>query len=49
MTQTSSSEKTETLPVTEGSEMLERFWSEIRAEIDGINIVRELNEMFFLC
>jgi len=39
MTQTSSSEKTETLPVTEGSEMLERFWSEIRAEIDGINIM----------
>lgn len=40
MTQTASSnEKTEPVQTTEGSEMLERFWSEIRAEIDGVNIM----------
>lgn len=40
MTQTTSSnEKTEPVQTTEGSEMLERFWSEIRSEIDGINIM----------
>ena len=32
-------EKNETLQPTEGAEMLERFWSEIRAEVDSINIV----------
>jgi hypothetical protein len=39
MTQTSTNEKTESLQPTEGAEMLERFWSEIRAEVDSINIV----------
>ena len=39
MTQTSTSEKNEPLPPTEGTEMLDRFWSEIRAEMDTINIV----------
>lgn len=39
MTQTSTNEKTEALQSTEGTEMLERFWTEIRAEIDSINIV----------
>jgi hypothetical protein len=39
MTQTSTSEKNEPLQPTEGAEMLERFWSEIRSEVDTINIV----------
>jgi hypothetical protein len=39
MTQTSTNEKTEPSQPTEGTEMLERFWSEIRAEVDSINIV----------
>lgn len=41
MTQTATSEKTEALQPTEGAEMLERFWSDVRAEVDLINIVRE--------
>lgn len=40
MTQTSTNEKTESLQTTEGTEMLDRFWSEIRTEVDSINIVR---------
>jgi nuclear transcription factor Y gamma len=39
MTQTSTNEKTEPSQPTEGTEMLERFWSEIRAEVDSINIM----------
>jgi len=39
MTQTSANEKTESLQPTEGAEMLERFWSEVRSEVDSINIV----------
>jgi hypothetical protein len=39
MTQTSTNEKTESLQPTEGAEMLERFWSEVRSEVDSINIV----------
>ncbi|CAF1221980.1 unnamed protein product [Rotaria sordida] len=39
MTQTSTNEKSEALQPTEGTEMLERFWSEIRAEIESINIM----------
>jgi len=39
MTQTSTNEKNESLQPTEGAEMLERFWSDIRAEVDSINIV----------
>jgi nuclear transcription factor Y gamma len=39
MTQTSTNEKNEPLQPTEGAEMLERFWSEIRTEVDGINIM----------
>jgi nuclear transcription factor Y gamma len=39
MTQTSTNEKNEPLQSTEGTEMLERFWSEIRAEVDTINIM----------
>ncbi|CAF3991292.1 unnamed protein product [Rotaria magnacalcarata] len=39
MTQTSSNEKAEISQPTEGMEMLERLWSEIRAEVDSINIM----------
>ena len=39
MTQTSTNEKAETLQPTEGTEMLERFWSDIRTEVESINIV----------
>lgn len=39
MTQTSTNEKNEPLQPTEGTEMLDRFWSEIRTEVDSINIV----------
>lgn len=39
MTQTSTNEKTESLQTTEGTEMLDRFWSEIRTEVDSINIM----------
>ena len=46
MTQTSSSDKNEPLPTTEGSEMLERFWAENRAEIEGINIVGDRTRLF---
>ncbi|CAF0951916.1 unnamed protein product [Adineta steineri] len=39
MTQTSTNEKSEPLQPTEGAEMLERFWSEIRQDVDSINIM----------
>jgi hypothetical protein len=42
MTQATTSEKAESTPSTEGTEMLDRFWSENRAEIDSINIVSEM-------
>ena len=39
MTQTATNEKSEVLQPTEGAEMLERLWTEIRTEVDGINVV----------
>jgi len=39
MTQSTTDEKVERLPQTEGAEMLERFWSEVRAEVDSMNIM----------
>ncbi|UJR31440.1 hypothetical protein I4U23_018933 [Adineta vaga] len=39
MTQSTTNEKNESLQPTEGAEMLERFWSEIRSEVDSINIM----------
>jgi len=39
MTQTSTNEKTESLQTTEGTEMLDRFWSDIRSGVDSVNIV----------
>lgn len=39
MTQTTPNEKNESLQPTEGAEMLERFWSEVRSEVDSISIV----------
>ncbi|CAF0942862.1 unnamed protein product [Adineta ricciae] len=38
MTQTTPNEKNESSQPSEGAEMLERFWSEVRSEIDSINI-----------
>jgi len=38
MTQTSTNEKTESLQTTEGTEMLDRFWSDIRSGVDSVNI-----------
>ncbi|CAF1250274.1 unnamed protein product [Adineta ricciae] len=38
MTQTTPNEKNDSLQPSEGAEMLERFWSEVRSEIDSINI-----------